>query len=215
MDIDEKRSGGSIRRGFGTTAIFRRRYFEDFSQYETLDSEGRKVVRFVYTGYWYTQELDQRGRVRHRIAYTLLALLGAAFVILAATRPIVVNVSLIGGLPEVVAVFCFALVLYGVINDCIVPQRRTIGDYKSSSRSIVRGGTLACIASGVACMATLVYAVIYKYGVAQHLLAAAAELIACGLGYLIRRIEENVKYTKDLANPDEDETEEEEEEEYE
>ena len=186
----------SVWYGSGNTKWFRRRHFEGYTQYETLESDGRRVMHHVYTGYYYTQELDKRGRNIHRLAYTALALVAGALLLLGSTRPVAANIHWPGGVPAFAGLFGLAWVLYGVINDLLVPQKRTIGDYRASSLSVLRGALVGAIASGVLVLVTVGYAVVVKTDVGLHLLAAGAELVAGVLALGIWRLEKNVKYTQ-------------------
>ena len=90
--------------------------------------------------------------------------------------------------------FCWAL--YGVVNDFIVPQKRTIGDYRATSVSIMRGSMTAAVACGVLALVTLGYTIAGSANTGLHLLAAAAELVGGGLGLLSFFYEKKVKYTE-------------------
>ena len=186
----------SVWYGSGNTKWFRRRHFEGYTQYETLEPDGKRVMHHVYTGYYYTQELDREGRIKHRIVYSAFALIAAALVLFGSTRYIAANMRWFGGVPAFAALFGLAWVLYGVVNDLLVPQKRTIGDYRASSLSVIRGGLVAAIASGVLAVVTVVYVILGSEKVGLHLLAAAAELVAGGLAFLVRWLESKVKYTK-------------------
>jgi hypothetical protein len=186
----------SVWYGSGNTKWFRRRHFEGYTQYETLEPDGRRVMHHVYTGYYYTQELDKRGRNIHRLAYTLLALAAGALLLLGSTRPVAANIHWPGGVPAFAGLFGLAWVLYGVINDLLVPQKRTIGDYRASSLSVLRGALVGAIASAVLVLVTVGYAIVLKTDVGLHMLAAGVELVAGALALVIWRLEKNVKYTQ-------------------
>ena len=193
---EEEENVISVWHGSGNTSWLRRRWFEGYTQYETLDPDGKRVMHNVYTGYWYIQELDQRGRWQHRIAYILLSLISAALLLFGSTRVIAVNIHWPGGTPAFVGLMALAWVLYGVVNDFIVPQKRTIGDYRSSSLSIIRGGLVSAIACGVLVLVTLGYALFGSEKPGLHILSAAVELVAGGLGFLNYWYEKKVQYTK-------------------
>ena len=195
-ETEEEENVINVWHGTGNTSWFRRRWFEGYTQYQTLGPNGKKITHNVYTGYWYIQELDRRGRWQHRIAYIVLALLSCALLLFGATRVISANVHWMGGVPAFVGLFCLGWALYGVVNDFIVPPKRTIGDYRSSSLSIIRGGLVSAIASGVLAVVTLIHAAIGSPKTGLHLLAAAAELVAGGLAFCIYCIEKKVKYTE-------------------
>ncbi len=186
----------SVWHGSGNTSWFRRRWFEGYTQYETLEENGKRVMHNVYPGYWYIQELDRRQRWQHRIAYIVLSLLSFGLLLFGSTRVIPPNIHWLGGVPAFVGLFTLCWALYGVVNDFIVPQKRTIGDYRSSSLSIIRGALVSAIASGVLVLVTLVYAVIGSPNPGLHVLAAAVELAAGGLAFAVFRLEKKVKYTK-------------------
>ena len=186
----------SVWHGSGNTKWFRKRWFDGYTQYETLEPDGKKVMHHVYTGYWYIQELDKRGRWQHRIVYAFFAVVGIALLLFGSTRTIAANIHWPGGVPAFVGLFGLAWVLYGVVNDCIVPQKRTIGDYRATSLSVIRGGLLAAIASGVLALVTLGYAVAGSEKTGLHILCAVIELAAGGLAFLTRWLETKVKYTE-------------------
>ena len=186
----------SVWYGSGNTKWFRRRWFDGYTQYETLEPDGNRVMHHVYTGYWYIQELDERGRWQHRIVYTFFALVSGALLIFGSTRTIAANMHWPGGVPAFVGLFGLAWLLYRVVNDCLVPQKRTIGDYRATSLSVIRGGLMAAIASGVLALVTIGYAIAGSEKTWLHILCALAELIAGGLALLTRWLETKVKYTK-------------------
>ena len=186
----------SVWHGSGNTSWFRRRWFEGYTQYETLEPDGKKKLHNVYTGYWYIQELDERGRWQHRIVYIFLSLLGIAALLFGSTRVVAANVHWPGGIPAFVGLFGLAWVLYGIVNDFIVPQKRTIGDYRATSLAIIRGGTVAAVASGVLALVTIGYTIFGSAKPWLHILAAVVELIAGGASFLLRFLEKHVKYTE-------------------
>ncbi len=186
----------SVWYGSGNTKWFRRRWFEGYTQYETLEPNGKTVLHHVYTGYWYTQELDQRGRWLHRAAYIAIGLAGIALLLFGSTRVVAANMHWQGGVPAFVGLMGFCWALYGVVNDFIVPQKRTIGDYRSTSLSIIRGSLTSAIASGVLMLVTIIYTIIVREKTGLHLLSAAAELVAGGLALLAFLVEKKVTYTK-------------------
>ena len=87
----------SVWYGSGNTKWFRRRHFEGYTQYETLEPNGKKVMHHVYTGYYYTQELDKEGRIKHRIVYIAFAVIAAALLLFGSTRYIAANMRWFGG----------------------------------------------------------------------------------------------------------------------
>ena len=186
----------SVWYGSGNTKWFRRRHFEGYTQYETLEPNGKKVLHHVYTGYYYTQELDQEGRMKHRIVYFGFALMSAALLLFASTRYAAVNIHWPGGVPAFAGLFGLCWLLYGVVNDCIVPQKRTIGDYRASSLAIQRGGLVTVIACGVYALVAIGYAIVVRQRIGLHIVCVLAALVAGGLAFIVRWLESKVQYTQ-------------------
>jgi len=189
----------SVWHGSGNEKFFRRRYFDGYTQYETLEDNGKKVMHNVYTGMWYTQELDKKGRITHRLAYLGLMLLGIALMLYASTRYIKAN-DPYAGLPEFTCLYAFCWVGVALVNELIVPQKRTIGDYRATSLGFRRAGIMAAVSGAAAAVITLGFGIFGGEKVGLHLLAALAELAAGAAGYLIRYLESKVPYTQKISD---------------
>lgn len=189
----------SVWKGSGNTRLFRRRYFDGFTFYETLDEKGKRVMHNVYTGFWYTQELSRTQRNRNRAAYVLLFLLGAALLLLGATRVIPVNSRPYGALPAFVGLAGFVWMLVAVCNEFTVPQRRTIGEYRASSLALQRSGLLCAISCTLLFLLTVIFAFVNGTKPGAHALAAGCELLAAAAGFLVRYLESRVEYSKKVS----------------
>ena len=188
----------SVWEGTGNTKFHQRRYFEGFTQYETLGQDGKLHRHNVYAGYWYIQQLTKRERILHRVFSILLCLVGAALMVFAATRTIVANAHAFAALAEFAALFGFCWTLIALFNEFTVPQKRTIGDYRSSSLGLKRSGIVAMIAGCVSCIITVIYA-ISSDNTGLHLLAALCELLSAATGFGIWWLERKVVYKKELS----------------
>ena len=203
-DSGEKKGFKGLYNARNSTRFMRRQY-EGYTMREVLGENGRTVMRSVYTGIWYIQELEPRERRLRRIGFTLLVLLSGALLVFASTRDIIANHRALCAFPEFVCIFGLVWTLYGIFNDCITPPKRTVGDHRSSSLTILRGSLMSAIAGGAACLATLVYTILEGGDTGLNLLAAAAHLASGALAFLVWRWEKNVKYSQEQANPDESE----------
>ena len=188
----------SVWHGSGNDKFFRRRYFDGFTQYETLDSNGKRELHNVYTGVWYIQQLSKEQRNRRRLLYVALWLVAMAGLAFGATRSVMANIRWYGGLAAFAGLYGLGWIAVGIFNEFIVPQRRTIGDYRASSLGMKRGGLLAIIGCGGVAVISLVY-VFMGVQVGAHLLAGAAELVAAALAAGIRFLESKVVYEQKIS----------------
>lgn len=198
-DSDEKDNVVSVWHGSGNTAFFRRRFFDGYTQIETLNANGKKERHNIYTGTWYTQDLTKEQRTRYRCIYVALWLLGLALLGLCSTRYIEANMPVYTGFAAFVGFFGFGWVAVGLFNEFTVPQRRTVGDYRASSKSLRRGSLMAAISCGAAGAITLGFAFFGTAQIGAHLLAAAGELAAAVMMLLLNRLERGVNYIQTLS----------------
>ena len=189
----------SVWYGSGNGKFFRRRYFDGFTQYETLEADGKKVLHNVYVGYWYTQKLDRAARIRHRAAYILLFLIAAALTLIGCTRSIAANMPPYSGLFAFAGLLGCGWMAVSVFNEFTVPEKRTIGDYRASSLGLKRSGLMVTIACGLLAVTTLVFTCIGSEKTGLHLLAFGCELVAAACGMAVRVLESKVPYDKKLS----------------
>ena len=189
----------SVWHGSGNMRFFRRRYFDGFTFYETVNEKGKREMHNVYTGTWYTQELSPAQRKRNRVAYVCLCLLGAALLLLGATRVIPINSRVYGAAPAFAGLIGFGWMLVSIYNEFTVPQRRTIGEYRAASLSLRRSGLLCAVCGALTFLLTVVFGLIDGVKPVAHVLAAASELFAAAAGYLVRRIEGKVEYSQERS----------------
>ena len=189
----------SVWSGSGNMKFSRRRYFDGFVFYETLNEKGKRELHKVYTGTWYTQELSPAQRKRNRLIYVLLCLAGAALLLLGCTRVININSKLYGAAPAFAGLFGFGWMAVAVFNEFTVPQRRTIGEYRAASLSLRRSGLLCAISCGLTFLLTVIFGLIGGGELWVHVLAAASELVAAVAGYLVRHIESRVEYSQERS----------------
>lgn len=189
----------NVWKGSGTASWFRRRHFDGYTQYETMEENGKRVLHNVYTGVYYTPDLEKDQIIKHRILYIFLILAGLVLILYSSTRVITANTRAYIGLPQGATFFGFCWAAYGVINDFIVPKRRTIGDYRSSSRSIERGGLVAAIASALTAVITLVYMIIGVKKIGLHVVAMVGEFASAACGFFLWKVESKVVYNENIS----------------
>ena len=191
---EEEENVISVWHGSGNTSFFRRRYFDGFTQYETLNANGKIQRHNVYTGTWYTQDLTREARIRYRCIYVLLWLAATALLTLCCTRSVDANMAWYSGVLAFVGLFGFGWVAVGMFNEFTVPVQRTIGQYRASSKSMQRGAIMAAAASGLCGLITLCFAFFGTERIGVHLLIALGEFAAAVLILLLRRMERGINY---------------------
>ncbi len=189
----------SVWEGSGNNKFHQRRFFEGYTQYVTLDTDGKRHRYNVYTGYWYTQQLTKQERTRHKLLNILFFLVGAAALVFGSTRTLPANASWMSAIPAFAGMYAFCWIAIAIINEFAVPQKRTIGDYRASSLGLKRGGMMALISSGVTLLVTLGYLIAGAGDARLTLIAAACELVAAAAGFLVWRLERKVVYDKTLS----------------
>ena len=189
----------SVWKGSSEEKFFRRRWFEGYTQYETLDPDGKTRMHNVYTGMWYTQQLDKKQQRQHRLIYTLSVLLGFALMLFGSTRYIPINARAYGALLPFAGMIAFGWMGVGTFNEFTIAQRRTIGEYRASSVYLEQSGLVTAICGSASCLLTLVFTIVDGSKVGQHLLAAGSELLAAALGWLVRSVESKVVYEEKMS----------------
>ena len=189
----------SVWEGSGNQKFHQRRYFDGYTQYETLGADGKTHRHNVYVGYWYIQQLTKEQRRNRRIIYILLFVIGMGAMCLGCTRTIPANTRWFAAIPEFAALFGFLWIAVAIFNEFCVPQKRTIGDYRASSLGLKRGGMVALISSALSFLITLIYAIIGKGNVGLTLLAAAMELAAAAAAFLVWWLERKVVYKQERS----------------
>ena len=189
----------SVWEGSGNTKFHQRRFFEGYTQYVTETPDGKRHRHNVYVGYWYTQQLTKKEHTRHQLLNILYFLVGAAVLLFACTGVIPANTRWFSAFPSFAGLYGFGWIAVAIVNEFIVPQKRTIGDYRASSLGLIRGGMMTLISCGVSCLVTLIYVFVDPGNMSLTLLAAACELLAAAMGFLVWRMERKVVYDKKLS----------------
>jgi len=197
MDGDEEVV--SVWEGSGNMRFHQRRYFEGYTQYETLGPNGELHRHNIYVGYWYIQQLTKAERTRHKLANIAMLLVGAAAMVYASTRAIPANNRWFAGIPAFASFYAFIWAAVSVVNEFTVPQKRTIGDYRVSSLGVKRSGLMALASGGVLFLITVVYLLLGAENPSTHLIAAGCELVSTACGFGLWWYERKVVYKKQLS----------------
>lgn len=197
MTDNLNRSGEAPGRGWHSNAYHR--YFEGYSEYETLDSRGKTVIRRVYEGTVYSQNLDRKQRVKLHVLLGVLWLAGAAVFALAATRPVPANMLWYSVLPQFAVLGFLVWALTALVNYYMAPEKMTVADYNTGSRRLVKSSLAALIAMLLCAAVYLICAFAFEECILLHLLCAALCGVSALLMLLVNRLESNVTYTEEKS----------------
>lgn len=170
-------------------------WFEDYSAREETDESGKtRCVRY-YTGVYYTPDVSKGKGAAIKAAYAALYALALALFICAAMGGIRGAGEKPMALFQGLCVICMLWLLRKLGSYVVTTGRMTVGEYKNTSRSLIRAAKAAALGFAGAAAAALV----------QALLNASAGVLAgslCVLGYLggalcmagIAALESRLKY---------------------
>lgn len=158
------------------------RFFEGYTEYETVNAKGKKVLKRVYTGIWYVQDLATPNYFFLRALYCLLF---AGIVLLFSRAGMTQQESgtaLYVVLPEIATVcFLFYLLYTLFVGYLFVPRKMTVHDYRSSSLSLKKAskGMGICLFADTAL--TVLYLFLHRGTSASGAGAAALEFLGAAL----------------------------------
>ena len=172
-------------------------WFEGYSTRKEMDEKGK--VRFVqyYTGVYYTPDISARGVVTVKAAYAALSALALALFIGAALDGIRGAGEKPMALAQAYCVICMLWLFRKLVSYVATTGKMTIGEYKNTSRSLIRASKAAALGFSSAVVVCLI----------QVFLNRAQAGILYALGYLgstlcmagIAVLESRLKYREILS----------------
>ena len=181
-------------RGFHSSSYHR--YFEGYTEYRRLQPNGcTKLIR-EYTGKWYRQVLTTSQRIILRIVYFALFILMTVCFMLAGTSAGASGASWCAaliGLATILFMTAMAYVLF--INYFFSPEKMTIGEYKSASKSLQITAIGNSISFLLGSLLSFGYMLLHQKTEEYGLLLTVMEYIICAaIAFLIYKIECSIKY---------------------
>lgn len=176
-------------------------WFEGYSAREEMDKSGKRRFVQYYTGVYYALDVSKGRAAAIKAAYAALFALALALFIGAAMG----SIRSVGEKPMALlqggCVICMLWLLRKLGSYVVTTGRMTVGEYKNTSRSLIRAAKAAALGFACAAAATLV----------QTLLCVPAGVLAgllCVLGYLagalclagIAVLESRLKYRETLSD---------------
>lgn len=184
-------------RGWHSNAYHR--YFEGYSEYETLDSRGKTIIKRVYEGTVYSSELDRRGKTGLRLLLSALWFASGAVFVLAATREVTANMLWISALLQFAVLGCLVWMLTALVNVWMSPEKMTAADYKTGSRRLISSALTALAVMLLCSLTYLICAFVFEEYILMHLLCAGLCCVSALLMLLANRLESNVTYHEEKS----------------
>lgn len=186
-------------------SLFYHKYFEGYKEHYEIGTDGKPHLKRVYAGMWYRQSVSDKNYILIRIGYVLL--FAALFLLLVAAGRIqgASGTALYVVIPEILIVVMLFRVFYILIASYLfAPKKMTIHDYESSSLALKTAAVILGGAELLACLATLLYALLHRGG--ASLPSALVFLLGGALAAAIWLIENRIPY-EELFNKEGDKAE--------
>ena len=187
-DLDK----GLLDRGWHSGSY--RRHFEGYTEYEDTNENGKTVIRRVYVGDYYRQNLPRSKRIVLRLTYIALWLLTAVVFFFCASREIGANMTWYVAAAQFAVLVGLGWMLLALFGYLTAPRDMTIGDWKSTSRSLRRGSIVAALAVELTALLTLLHLLIYGENWGLHLLCVLGYVLSGGMAVVTNRLEANAPY---------------------
>ena len=172
-------------------------YFEGYTEYRVTDERDKSRLRRVYTGDWYRQKLEKKQYIGLRAVYTLLFLVMAGAVALAAFTQGSAGQALYTVAPEIVTLCLLARLFYVLfVNYLFAPRKMTVNDYRTSAPALKTASSWLAALFGADLLGTALDALLN--GAAGRFQSLPLTLLAFALGaaaaWLMYRMECRVPY---------------------
>lgn len=194
--LNRRVEGPKGRSGRGFHSASYHRHFEGYSEYESIDEKGRRFINRVYTGDYYSHDMEKKKRLLAILTLLVIWMAACAIAVIAAVQTGVGNNRWYVAMWQAGDVIGFAWSFSGLFNYLTNPRMMTVGDWRSSSLRLKRGSMVAAsflFATGVA---VLFDWIISRENAGGHVLFALCFLLSGGLMLLQWYIEQKMPYKK-------------------
>lgn len=170
------------------------KFFEDWAELRRLDENGKIHVERVYVGKYYRSPLTIGQRIARQLLYVFLYGLSIALFVIGGIRDIPVNHSLIPSLFVAICIFPLAWLILPLFRNLTMPKEMIIRQYRAASLDLIRISGIASGALAVAALVTLLFLVTGKGWLRETVGCALCYLVAAGLLFALRFLEQRLKY---------------------
>ena len=169
-----------------------------------LNKKGRVVVERYYTQPWIVSGLSKGKYWLLRLLYLALMAVSAVIYIIAMTRDVPGNYSIVVGLPGYASIMCLFFLVIATFSYVLVERKMTIWAHTSSAKKLKRYSLATSVGQLVTAIALSVYALVTQAAVSKSLLCAALILLSAvfsGVMFLIERKVPYVEQPNDMKLP--------------
>lgn len=137
------------------------RYFEGYTETVVLQKNKKTCVRRFYVGDYYRQALSDRQFMAVKAVYLLAFLLAAAVFLISGTRAAAVNRLMYIALLQAFCVFFLGWTGIALLDYVPAHRKLTIYEYKTFSKSLIRGTCGLFISAGLLSACSVLYILRY------------------------------------------------------
>jgi len=172
------------------------RHFEDWSEFEEQNTNGKVRIRRVYTGAWYQQDLSDQRRILLKLLFSILFVFAALIFVISSAQYVGSNQSWYVAITQAGAIVGLVWMGIGLFNYLTTKKSMTIAEYRSSSGTLRVGSIIAAISITVAMLMTLLFVILqYKEVMFGREVMCALGYFICGVAvFTVNRIERKIRY---------------------
>lgn len=190
-----KIQGGEKKRRASFYSAFHRN-FRGYFEYTEVDEKGKKHIRRIYPGIYYSPDLNARQRAMYKIMYWLLFLLSAALYLYAATRMTPGNTSWLVSIPQLGQGLGHVWAGISLVNYVFAPINRTKHEHFTTHNYILMS-SIGTMAFGLLSAALLTgYCICNGSFDALNSLSLAGYVLSAAVMFWLNRMEHNVTFTE-------------------
>jgi len=190
-----KIQGGGKKQKAGYYSAFHRN-FRGYYEYTEVDGNGKKHIRRIYPGIYYSPDLNARQVAMYKIMYWLLFLLSGALYLYAATRMTIGNTSWVVSIPQLGQGLGYIWAGISLVNYVFAPLKRTKHEHFTTHNYILMAsigtmgfGLLSAAALAGYCQFVSGFTALDGWSLAGYVLSA-------GVMLWLNRMEHNVTFTE-------------------
>lgn len=145
-------------------------------------------------GKYYSSPLSTKQRTVQRILYVLLYVISVALFIISGCRDIPVNHTLIPSFFVALCIFPLAWLALPLFRNLTAPKEMIIRQYRASSLDLIRVSGITAVALIVPALVNLVSLIIIDGPLLETIMCSFGYLVAAGLMFVLRFLEQHLKY---------------------
>ena len=172
------------------------RFFEGYSEISVPNPNGKgTVIKRVYTGDYYRQDLTKGQRILLRVLYMVLFLCVCYLFVSNAMLPLPSNSTWYVTITQAITIPFLFWITIVLLSYLPAAHDMTINEYRSSSRALKKATLGAAVSMGTVALVTMVFIILNQANGSLVELPSVLKYLAGGLlAFLLNRIENKVNY---------------------